>query len=112
MSHVLTAGGGDGGASSASHIAYSHATQGHEHGTARIRARPRDGHTEHDGRCGGGGPGPGRAGRSPRFINRRARARHLRGRGAAHAPASILVRPPRGYHCNMAATHFLAEVLP
>lgn len=34
-----------------------------------------------------------------------------RGRGAAHAPASILVRPPRGYHCNMAATHFLAEVL-
>lgn len=32
-------------------------------------------------------------------------------RGAAHAPASILVRPPRGYHCNMAATHFLAEVL-
>ncbi|CAH0717331.1 unnamed protein product, partial [Brenthis ino] len=34
-----------------------------------------------------------------------------RGRGAAHAPASILVRPPRGYHCNMAATHFLGEVL-
>lgn len=51
-------------------------------------------------------PGPDRAGARSRAAGT------WRGRGAAHAPASILVRPPRrGYHCNMAATHFLAEVL-